>query len=556
MGYIMKKFTLKNIITLIVGLLILFIPTYIAIANYKSQKAPLDEVSNITTLTIQDPEGRTTVITSDNDPDGVIEMFNNINKSGTPTATLPDSMAGSGFLLVTYIQQEQELSYKYYFSNDSSKCYFADPSGKIYKIAVVQAKVFLGSQYSVYLYKTATPPVLTASQNNVINALELNWYYLVSGGTYQQFDYQLATNEQITYDIGNNFSFNFDIVPTYSNLKVYNGDILLFDGGLDSLTNLNLNRNTLLNFVISASWEQTSECQYYGTAKYTFNALVLAPAEFKIGETEIEHGDVLVLSGVNVTDPGDIRVSFEPALPNNYSPFFFTDGEYVHALIPFSYDVPNGEYKITVSYGITTQEFTLNIIKARYGFDKAPSNSAASESLISTYYSEQDIAEYKTLKAEIVKSTETLKYFSGAFINYENAGTLTSKKSTIKLGFSREQILKDGRTFKHDGIDFEVSAGVDVPVMASGKVAYVGFCDVLGNFVVVDHGYGLKSWYAHLSESYVSVGDILTTSQPLGKTGNTGFITENRLHIEFTVFNVPVAPFSLWDEGLIFPTFD
>lgn len=552
----MKNFSFKNTIIFLIGLLILFIPTYIAIASFNSQKPPSGEVSNITTLKIQDPEGRTTVITSDNDPDGIIEMFNNINQSGTPSATLPDSLSGSGFLLVTFSQFEQELSYKYYFTTDSSKCYFADPTGKIYKIAMVQAKVFLGSQYSVYLYKTALPPVLTASQDNVINASELIWYYLVSGGTYQQFDYQPVSNEQITYDIGNNFSFDFNIAPSASNLKVFNGEELLYDGAIDALSDLSLNRNANLKFVISASWEQITECQYYGSATYTFNAFVLAPAEFKIGETEIEHGDVLVLSGVNVTNPGDVKVSFDPALPNNYTPAFFTDGEYVHALIPFSYDVPNGEYKITVSYGITNQEFVLNVIKARYGFDKAPSNSSASESLISTYYSEQDVADYKALKADITKATETLNYVSGAFINYENAGTLTSKKSTIKLGFSREQNLKDGRMFKHDGIDFEVSSGVDVPAMASGKVAYAGFCDVLGSFVVIDHGYGLKTWYAHLSEISVSAGDTVRTSQPLGKTGSTGFIAENRLHIEFTVFNIPVAPFSLWDEGLIFPTFD
>ena len=552
----MKNFTFKSVLMLLIGLIVLFIPTYIAIANYKSQKPAVSEVSNVTTLKIQDPEGRTTTVTSEDDPTGVIEMFNNINQSGTPVATLPDSIAGSEFLLVTYSQLEQESSYKYYFTTDSSKCFFADPTGKIYKIAVVQAKVFLGSQYSVYLYKAAMPPVLTASGSEVVNPAELNWYYLVSGGTYQQYEYNPVDNDQMTYDIGSYFSFNFSIAPTDSNMKVYNGDDLIYDGAIDALKDLTLTRNTLLKIVISASWGQTPECQYYGSASYSLNALVLAPAEFKIGETEIEHGDVLVLSGVNVTDPSAINVSFEPALPNNYTPTFFTDGIYVHTLIPFSYDVPNGEYKITVSYGITTQEFSLNIVKARYGFDKAPTNSSAGEALISTYYSEEDIAEYKALKAEIVKSTETLKYFSGAFINYENAGTLTSKKSTIKLGFSREQILKDGRTFKHDGIDFEVSAGVDVPAMASGKVAYVGYCDVLGNFVVLDHGYGLKTWYAHLSEISVSAGDIVRTSQPLGKTGSTGFITEKRLHIEFTVNNIPVAPFSLWDEGLIFPSFE
>ena len=551
----MKNFDFKKILLIMLGLVILFIPTYIAIANYNSKK-PTGEVTSVTTVTISDPEGRSSSLTSDTDTAGVIAMFDRINQSGTPVTALPDSFVGSGFLLVTYTTAESEISYKYYFTTDSSDCYYADPQGKIYKIAVAQAKEFLGSSYSVYLYKTAMPPVLTASNTDIIAPTELEWYYLVSGGTYQQYDYTPEANELLTYSVGNNFSFDFNIAPSDSNLKVYNGDELLYDGGINALHDLSLKRNSTLDFIITANWAQSGECDFYGSASYSFKAFVLAPAEFKLGETSIEHGDIVVLSGVNVTNPADITVTIEPALDNGFIPTFFAEGDYVHALIPFSYDVANGEYKITVTYGITTQTLTLNVGESRYGFNKAATKYNASEAVISTYYSEEDIAAYNKVRADICKTSESLKYFSGAFINYENAGTLTSKKSTIKLGFSRENILKDGRTFKHDGIDFEVSAGIDVPVMSSGKVVYTGFCDVLGNFVVVDHGYGLKTWYAHLSEISVSVGDVVRTSQTLGKTGNTGFIVENRLHVEFTVFDVPVAPFSIWDEGLIIASFN
>ena len=554
----MKNIDFKKILLIALGLIILFIPTYIAIANYNSKK-PDDVVATVTTLTINDPEGRSYSISSDNDTTEIIKMFDNINKSGTPVSSLPDSMAGSEFLLVTYSTADLELSYKYYFTIDSSDCYFADPDGKIYRIAVQQAKEFLGSSYSVYLYKTATPPVLTASENHVISAEELKWFYLVSGGTYQQFEYIPANNELLTYDMGNTFDFDFSIKPSYANVKVYNGDELLFDddiNNLSALQNLTITRHTKLDFIITATWEQTSECEFYGSATYNFKAMLMAPAEFLIGENEIEHGDVIVLSGVNVNNPEEVQVTFEPALDNNFKPTFFTDGDFVHALIPFSYDVKSGSYNITVSYGITKQTFTLTVKEARFGFNKAPTKHSAAEHLISTYYSEEDVKEYQKLYSEICSSTEPLMYFSGAFINYENAGTLTSKKSTIKLGFSREQTLADGRVIKHDGIDFEASAGIDVPTMASGKVVYTGNCDVLGNFVVVDHGYGLKTWYAHLSEISVSVGDAVKTSQILGKTGNTGFTLDNRLHIQFTVFNVPVAPFSIWDEGLIIPNFN
>jgi len=551
----MKNIDFKKILLFALGLVLLFIPTYIAIASYNSQK-PSENLPTVSTLTISDPEGRTSTVTSDNDPNGVFEMFNSINASGTPVSSLPDSLAGNGFLLVTFSTPDSDQSYKYYFTTSSSDCYYADPTGKIYKIAINRAKEFLGSSYSVYLYKTATPPVLTASGTSVISATAMEWYYLVSGGTYQQYDYQPSTNDSLTYDVGNNFTFNFSIAPSDSNLKVFNADELLYDGGINDLHDLRLTRNSTLRFLITASWAQVGESEYYGNASYEFNALVLAPAEFKIGESVIEHGDIVAISGVNVTNPADIKVTFEPQLANGFEPKFYADGELVHALIPFSYDVPNGEYKITVTYGITTQTLNLTVGESRYGFNKAATKYSASEAVISTFYAEDDIAAYNSVRNDICKNTEELKYFSGAFINYETAGTLTSKKSTIKLGFTRENILKDGRTFKHTGIDFEVSAGVDVPAMSSGKVVYAGFCDVLGNFVVVDHGYGLKTWYAHLSEISVSVGDIVRTSQSLGKTGNTGFIIDNRLHVEFTLGDISVAPFSIWDEGIILPIFN
>lgn len=551
----MKNFDIKKLLIVLLGIFILFIPTYISVAYYNS-KMPDAADPSVTTVTISDPEGRTSTVTSDNDSAGVIKMFNSINKSGTPVSTLPEALAGNGFLLVTYKTDSEERSYKYYFTTDSANCYFAAPDGKIYKIAVAQAKEFLGTSFSVYLYKTATPPVLTASGTDIISASSLDWFYLVSGGTYQKFEFAPDSNPELSYPVGNNFTFDFNIDPSSSNLKVYKGDELLYDGAINEFTSPGLARNTTLNFVITASWDQTPECEFYGTASYQFNALVLAPAEFKLGETEIQHGDVVAISGINVTDPSAISVTFEPALSNGFTPKFYTDGDYVHALVPFSYDVEKGEYKITVTYGVTSQTLTLKVGESRYGFNKAPTKHSASDALISTYYSEESVTKYNQLKEQICSSTESLKYFSGAFINYENAGTLTANKSVIRLGFSREQILNDGRTIKHNGIDFEVKSGVNVPAMASGKVVAAEFCDVLGYFVVVDHGYGLKTWYAHLSEISVSVGDIVTTSQTLGKTGNSGFIIDNRLHVEFTLYNVPVAPFSIWDEGIILPNFN
>ena len=63
MEYFMRNIDFKKILLIALGLIILFIPTYIAIASYNSQK-PNDVVSSVTTVTVSDPEGRSSSVTS------------------------------------------------------------------------------------------------------------------------------------------------------------------------------------------------------------------------------------------------------------------------------------------------------------------------------------------------------------------------------------------------------------------------------------------------------------------------------------------------------------
>ena len=77
----MKNITFNKVAAIIIGLIVLFIPTFIAVASYNAEKPPVTVINNVTTLTIQDPEGRSFTVTSDNDPANVIEMFNSINQS-------------------------------------------------------------------------------------------------------------------------------------------------------------------------------------------------------------------------------------------------------------------------------------------------------------------------------------------------------------------------------------------------------------------------------------------------------------------------------------------
>jgi murein DD-endopeptidase MepM/ murein hydrolase activator NlpD len=77
---------------------------------------------------------------------------------------------------------------------------------------------------------------------------------------------------------------------------------------------------------------------------------------------------------------------------------------------------------------------------------------------------------------------------------------------------------------------------------AGGKVIQAGFLGPFGNLVVVDHGGGLATVYAHLSGVIVREGDTVKVAQQLGYVGDTGRSFGPHLHFEVRVHGSPVDP--------------
>ncbi|HUQ87654.1 MAG TPA: M23 family metallopeptidase [Vicinamibacterales bacterium] len=120
-----------------------------------------------------------------------------------------------------------------------------------------------------------------------------------------------------------------------------------------------------------------------------------------------------------------------------------------------------------------------------------------------------------------------------------------------------ESRFADRRTyyFEDKEIDKQVHLGFDLatvqqaPVHASnaGVVVFGDFLGIYGNCVIVDHGLGVQSLYAHLSHIGVKVGDSVTKGQELGRTGSTGLAGGDHLHFTMLLQGTPVNPVEWWD---------
>jgi murein DD-endopeptidase MepM/ murein hydrolase activator NlpD len=115
----------------------------------------------------------------------------------------------------------------------------------------------------------------------------------------------------------------------------------------------------------------------------------------------------------------------------------------------------------------------------------------------------------------------------------------------ITDGFGlRSNPFGGGGTENHPGLDISAPFGTAINATADGIVIFSGVHGGYGNVVVVDHGYGVTTRYAHMSRLDVKVGDPVTRGKQLGAVGSTGRSTAPHCHYEVRLQDRPVNPMS------------
>lgn len=100
-----------------------------------------------------------------------------------------------------------------------------------------------------------------------------------------------------------------------------------------------------------------------------------------------------------------------------------------------------------------------------------------------------------------------------------------------------------GRGVKfHEGVDIAAPWGVPVRATADGVIRFVGYKGGLGKTVIIDHGFGIVSYYGHNSELHVKEGERVERGQVIAAVGNTGHSTGPHLHYEVHADGIPVDP--------------
>jgi murein DD-endopeptidase MepM/ murein hydrolase activator NlpD len=122
-----------------------------------------------------------------------------------------------------------------------------------------------------------------------------------------------------------------------------------------------------------------------------------------------------------------------------------------------------------------------------------------------------------------------------------SAGPITAP-APISSAFGWRQDPISGAARFHQGVDIAVAYGRDVRAAGSGTVVFSGTQNGYGNTVVIEHGSGRTTRYAHLSEQFVQAGNVVSAGQVVGRSGDSGRATGPHLHFEMLVDGRPVDP--------------
>lgn len=158
-------------------------------------------------------------------------------------------------------------------------------------------------------------------------------------------------------------------------------------------------------------------------------------------------------------------------------------------------------------------------------------------------------AAMKSAKAELKKllntsSTSQTKYVGGTFMWPTPSCTII----TSAYGMRYDPITRVRS--KHTGVDIGAKMGSNIVAANSGTVVTSGWSSKgYGNYVVINHGGGMSTLYAHMSKRLVSKGQTVSKGDVIGKVGSTGYSTGPHLHFEILKNGDDTNPMNYFTKG-------
>ncbi len=156
-------------------------------------------------------------------------------------------------------------------------------------------------------------------------------------------------------------------------------------------------------------------------------------------------------------------------------------------------------------------------------------------------------AEYNSIMAQVKKAQQSNSSSGTVVTKGTGQFVWPSTASTrVTSSYGKREKPNAAATSMHRGIDIGAPSGTDVVAADSGTVIVAGYGRSYGNYIVIDHGNGYTTLYAHNSRLCVSVGASVSRGQVIAKCGSTGNSTGPHIHFEISKNGTLVNPMNFF----------
>ncbi len=447
-----------------------------------------------------------------------------------------------------------QAEYRFYPSLSLSGCMAETPEGRLRLFTSEDAAALVVRAEMEYLYDGhRLPSLAVCSGDNRYEVLPdtFVWSYKKADSLFYQDQVTETASTLVTCNLFSDFenSLSFSVQPSSYSLTVYR----YLDGEdsyeipVTSLAGLQFTQDTLVSVEINAKWSQASNAEQFGEATYRFLALYDVPAEVELlgagedGSKTVQAGSILLLRALYTNENEDLSVRADFQTDNTR---FYYDAvtQSSYAVLPVSRETAAGAYEVIVTSGETVKTFAVTVTAGNT--DGFLSLTVGDEEYAAQLSKEKREALEETLRQLRAASDGTPRLNADLVFGDPVSGEVAlTYGSTVSFG--NTSVEGDSGVCILEGTVYTASEGAEVQAVQSGICVFAGDLGAGGYTVVIDHGCGVFSYYYHLKELRVSVGEEISRSSAVGIIGDSGYVgtaVKPCLHFALSVGELYVYP--------------
>lgn len=264
--------------------------------------------------------------------------------------------------------------------------------------------------------------------------------------------------------------------------------------------------------------------------------LVISRIEVNISSLKIQQGDYIKVIINNFENNNDIKL--DSNIADNINNEIYLSNNHLYAYIPVKIALEPKIYYIKVyENNLLSHYYNVNVVNSVF----LTQNLTIDPAILKSTTSNEAIKEYN--ETVVIGKSYNIKekLFEDNFI------MPTGGEITTEFGLKRYTNGSKNPS-RHFGIDMANDLGTPIKAVASGKITIARKITSAGNFIIIDHGMGLFSYYAHMNSLNVAENASVKQGDIIGYMGSTGFATGPHLHFAMTFKDTYTNPWNFFHQ--------